>query len=119
MNKIATAVIVALAITTLFLGVNTVMADEGKIPAWIKGVFGYYVQGDLSDSELIDALEFLIAEGIIPISEKQYEPFSKEKFPSTGGFNPAWLAGERESILEACADAKVMGFQNVYCKYVQ
>ncbi|MDE2588133.1 MAG: fibronectin type III domain-containing protein [Patescibacteria group bacterium] len=39
-----------------------------KIPNWVKAVFGYYAQGNLSDDDLINALEFLIKQGIIKIS---------------------------------------------------
>jgi hypothetical protein len=39
-----------------------------KIPNWVKSVFGYYAQGNLSDDDLIKALQFLIQQGIIKIS---------------------------------------------------
>ncbi len=117
--SLALFLVMFLATVTVFLGINSVMAEEGKIPTWVKGVFGYYVQGHMEDSELIDALEFLIDEGIIDIENKQYQPFSKTKFSSTGGFNPAWLEGEKELILETCAEARSMGYENSYCQYVQ
>jgi hypothetical protein len=39
----------------------------GPIPKWVKGVFGMYAQGQLSDSDLVQALQFLIKEGIIKV----------------------------------------------------
>lgn len=93
--------------------------QERKIPSWVKGIFAYYVDGEIKDTEVLDALGFLASEGILKIQEKQYEPFSKEKFPKTGGFNPAWLDGEHDKILKNCQDAKKMGFENSYCKYLQ
>jgi hypothetical protein len=39
-----------------------------KIPNWVKAVFGYYAQGNLSDDDLIKALQFLIQQGIIKVS---------------------------------------------------
>lgn len=39
-----------------------------KIPNWVKSVFGHYAQGDLSDNDLIKALQFLIQQGIIKLS---------------------------------------------------
>lgn len=50
---------------------------------------------------------------------KDYESFSKEKFPLTGGFNPEWLAGERVKILESCQEASDMGYDPPYCQYVK
>ena len=42
--------------------------DSGKeIPPWIKSIFEFYVAGDISDAELIGALQFLISEGIIVV----------------------------------------------------
>ena len=67
------------------------------------------------DAVLIEVLEDELQE----LGKKEYEPFSKEKFPDTDGFNPAWLEGERDLILESCAEAKSMGYENTYCKYVQ
>ena len=39
-----------------------------KIPNWVKAVFGYYAQGNLSDDDLVKALQFLIKQGIINVS---------------------------------------------------
>ena len=38
------------------------------IPHWVKAVFAYYAQGNLSDGDLIKALQFLIKQGIINVS---------------------------------------------------
>jgi hypothetical protein len=37
------------------------------IPNWVKEIFGMYAQGQLSDSDLIQALQFLIKQGIIHV----------------------------------------------------
>ena len=37
------------------------------IPNWVKAIFGMYAQGQLSDNDLIQALQFLIKEGIIKV----------------------------------------------------
>lgn len=41
--------------------------QESKIPGWVKGIFGWYSLGQVSDDELIAALQFLIQEGIIEV----------------------------------------------------
>lgn len=38
-----------------------------SIPNWVKGIFGMYAQGQLSDSDLVQALQFLIKQGIIKV----------------------------------------------------
>ncbi|WP_165776463.1 hypothetical protein [Candidatus Nitrosotalea bavarica] len=43
-------------------------STTAKIPNWVKAVFGFYAQGKLSDSDLIQALQFLIQQGIIKLS---------------------------------------------------
>ncbi len=51
--------------------------------------------------------------------KQTYEPFSLDKFPKTGGFNPDWLEGKRDKILKTCQEAKEMNYENPYCKYLQ
>ena len=46
---------------------STPITIPAKIPNWVKGVFGYYAQGKLSDADIISALQFLIQQGIIKI----------------------------------------------------
>ena len=118
MNKILIPLFAAVILSSV-IGINSVNAEENKIPTWVKGIFAYYVEDEIQDTELINALAFLIDEGILEISEKKYDSFSLEKFPDTGGFNPAWLSGEREKIIENCNEARSMGYENSYCKYVQ
>ncbi len=72
------------------------------------------LQKDLIISEQIKVILDL-AKDYNPV----YEGFSLEKFPETGGFNPAWLEGEREKILKNCNEAAEMGYTNNYCKYLQ
>jgi hypothetical protein len=48
--------------------VSSTLATPTKIPNWVKAVFGYYAQGNLSDDDLINALQFLIKQGIIKVS---------------------------------------------------
>ena len=41
---------------------------DGPIPVWVKGVFAFYIDGHITDDELISALEFLIAQDIIQVT---------------------------------------------------
>ncbi len=40
---------------------------ESKIPNWVRDIFIWYGQGTISEGELINALQFLIKEGILKI----------------------------------------------------
>lgn len=110
-------IIVSVAVISIPVGM--VIAEEKLIPEWFKTSLKYYVNGETSDTDLITSLEFLAKEGIIKIGQKQYDPFSLEKFPETGGFNPEWLKDNREKILKNCQESSKMGFENKYCKYIQ
>ena len=44
-------------------------AQEGDlIPAWVKSVFSFYVNGEITEAELINALEYLIDQNIIQVA---------------------------------------------------
>lgn len=119
MQKIIIVIIFAV-IVSVGITVSTSYAEQERvIPVWVKGVFAYYVDGEITDGELLDALGFLASQGLLNIKEKQYASFSKEKFPETRGFNPAWLEGEQDNLLKNCQEARKMGFENLYCKYLQ
>ena len=48
-------------------GIIEVEEQIKEIPEWIKGIFGFYYKGEMGDSELIAALQYLIQEGIIEV----------------------------------------------------
>ena len=54
--------------TLLIVPVHAEEEDMDKIPTWVKTVFGYYAQGQIDESTLINALEYLIEEKIIHVS---------------------------------------------------
>ena len=41
--------------------------SQNKIPSWVKNIFIWYGQGKVSDSEVINAITYLINEGIIKV----------------------------------------------------
>lgn len=47
---------------------SSIPTTPEKIPNWVKAIFGYYAQGNLSDDDFVQALQFLIKQGIINIS---------------------------------------------------
>jgi len=47
--------------------ISSSIMEEQKIPDWVKNTFKWYVEGAISEDELINAIQFLIKEGIIKI----------------------------------------------------
>jgi len=41
--------------------------SESKLPEWVRAIFVWYAEGTIGEAELINALQFLIKEGIIKI----------------------------------------------------
>ncbi|KPU81225.1 hypothetical protein JI55_02555 [Nitrosopumilus sp. PRT-SC01] len=67
--------VIIIAIAVVFgigLALN-VSAEEGLIPTWIKSTASFWVEGDISDSEFITALQFLVKERILVIPSEQNE----------------------------------------------
>ncbi len=44
---------------------------ETQIPPWVKGVFSFWVDGGISDNDLLSAITFLIDEDIIELKGNQ------------------------------------------------
>ncbi|MCH8085597.1 MAG: hypothetical protein IIC15_04095, partial [Thaumarchaeota archaeon] len=66
-------IIIAIAVVFgIVIGLSlNVSAEEGLIPSWIKNTAGYWVDGQIGDSEFITALQFLVKEGILVIPSEQ------------------------------------------------
>ena len=54
-------------------------AQSEEIPKWVKEVAQFWVDGQISDSEFIEAIEFLVNTGIIKISESKEVSNSESK----------------------------------------
>ena len=44
---------------------STQVSTPSKIPSWVKNIFIWYGQGNISDDELIQAIQFLVQSGIV------------------------------------------------------
>jgi len=58
--------------------ISNIYAQEQTIPKWIKGVAKFWVEGEVNDQEFIQALQWMIDNGILRVSpqtelEKQLE----------------------------------------------
>ncbi len=44
------------------------ISTPSKIPSWVRHIFIYYGQGNVSEDELLNAIKFLINQGIMKLS---------------------------------------------------
>jgi len=64
-------VIIAILVFGIGLGFSLhISAEENLIPNWIKSTAGFWVDGQISDSEFISALQFLVEKEILNIPDK-------------------------------------------------
>jgi len=88
------------------LSINVSAAEE-LIPSWIKTTAGFWVDGAISDSEFISALQFLVKEGIlfIPTADDDskiiIEKGSGEKIPWSENTLLRWNDFQGESDYES------------------
>ena len=64
---IAAAVSVVAACAPLLLA-DEASAQEPRVPEWVKQVFAFYVDGQISEDELLAALTYLIDNGIMEVA---------------------------------------------------
>ncbi len=69
LNKIILSILALISITAISEG--SAYAQNDEIPVWVKGVAGYWIEGKITDSEFIEAIEFLIESGIIQVQQIQ------------------------------------------------
>ncbi len=62
---------IAVVLFGAFFGIpiisQNVSAESDSVPSWIKNTASFWVDGDVSDTEFLNAMEFLIGEGIIQV----------------------------------------------------
>ena len=98
-RQAATCVIItALAAATVgIVGGNAHAQDREIIPTWVRSIFEFYGGGQIDDRELIGALEYLIAEGIIQIKAAPAEPNMSAEALSYNLDADAWEQASIES----------------------
>jgi len=63
-------VLAILVIGVSIISILSISAEESLIPSWIKTTAGFWVNDQVSDSEFISALQFLVKEGILVIPQE-------------------------------------------------
>ena len=62
-----TLAIITISISAITAFTLVASAEEGLVPGWIKTTAGFWINDQVSDSEFISALEFMITNGIIQV----------------------------------------------------
>jgi len=63
-------ILAILVIGVSIISILSISAEESLIPSWIKTTAGFWVNDQVSDSEFISALQFLVKEGILVIPQE-------------------------------------------------
>lgn len=95
-----------------FVGIPTftqnVSAQSDSVPSWIKNTASFWVEGNVSDTEFLNAMEFLIGEGIIQVPGESEPDVDK----ITIGFIPVEKADEltpKAEVLEEFLEKNLDG----------
>ena len=64
----AAAAVLATCSPLLLTGAAHGQQQDGQVPAWVKQVFGFYVDDQISEAELLAALAYLIDNGIMVVA---------------------------------------------------
>ena len=83
-------IILLLVSTTVTFATPTEVSAE-HIPSWVKDVAGFWASGGISESEFINAIKFLMEEGILQLEEKQTQQTD----------DGDWLSGIHNSLTNA------------------
>ena len=66
MKKKRLSIVVGIFLVLLAIPL-TISAQTGEIPTWIKNTASFWADGQISDGEFVNAIEFLIESGIIQV----------------------------------------------------
>ncbi len=61
---------------------DTILSQDNEIPSWLKTTVGYWADGVSSDGEFVNAIKFLIEDGIIQIPPTTQGTGNTDQIPS-------------------------------------
>jgi len=100
--------LVALVAITVLLAWQLAAAQTNSIPGWIKTVAEFWVGGQVSDEEFINALQYLIDHGILKVAAKENIQTESDKDGSIYGIEAAQKINEmrKNSAMLGTTDKK-------------
>ncbi|NIM25912.1 MAG: peptidase [Nitrosopumilaceae archaeon] len=87
----------------LLLGSVAPFAFAEQVPEWVKNNAGWWADGTISESEFLQAIEFLINEGIIDVPPTQVSSEKSQGVPEWVKNNAGWWANgdiDNDSFLQ-------------------
>jgi plastocyanin len=94
--KIVYAVPSKVAQTTIQFSNESFLSDYKKtIPAWIKNVSGFWCSGQISNTEFIDAVQYLINEDVIQLKKIESGISNSQQVPEWVKNNACWWADDK------------------------
>ena len=82
MKKLLLGIVSAVLLSGIFV-TSIAVAEENKIPSWIRITAGYWVDEKVSDGEFISALQFLIDKGILNVPNSNIPETTPAPVPET------------------------------------
>lgn len=61
--------IIVFVIVIFSFSIVSISAEESLIPSWIRNTIGFWVSGDVSDQEFIAAIEWMLENNVIQVSQ--------------------------------------------------
>ena len=113
MKKITSLLI--LSIVVVGISVGPVFAEPAA--DLLKQITDLKKQVSDKDAIIMEQIKVILS--IKDNFKQKYSDFDPVKYKSTGGFPTDWLDGEKSKITQTCNEAKAMGYENPYCKYVR
>jgi len=72
-------IVFAICVSGIIAFTTVASAEEGLVPSWIKNTAGFWVDEQVSDTEFLNAIKFLIENDIIILNSENVLPISDEK----------------------------------------
>ncbi len=70
--------ILAISVLIVSVSITSISAQsQADIPAWVKGVANFWVEGNISDGEFGESISFLIEQNIIQVEMPETDDFQK------------------------------------------
>ena len=92
MNNLCTYICIVLCTVLIFASISPINAEQTKIPNWIRTDAKWWQQGQVQDSEFINAIEYLIEKKIMIIPSAGDRLNNGNKIPSWIKNNAGWWA---------------------------
>ena len=116
-RKIIVATVAVMIVAVIGISTTTISAQTHDIPTLLDRI--QELEKRVADQHIIAMEQARIILSLIDQIPKQYADYSLQEFPDTGGYDPRWLADNRDMILQTCTDAQSDGFNDLnFCQYV-